>query len=259
MRKALIPMLASLALCGAATTAMVISSASAQPGPRKPMMVAMTMPGQELAANDMPPAGAPPGEASSRRDLRRPAPGDIAARMKQMCQDDFARETGRLAYLETRLNLTAAEQPLFQRWKDATLGVAHRQADQCAQRPVPQRQAAQRDQPQQGQPQNRTDRAMPSPADRMAREENRLKERLTDIQTERPALEAFYNALSPDQKMVLARGGMEDRGGGPRGMMDRHRFADAMGPRGPMGPGMMGRGAMGQGPTDRPPGPPQER
>ena len=34
MRKALVPMLVSLALCGAATTAMVISSANAQPGAR---------------------------------------------------------------------------------------------------------------------------------------------------------------------------------------------------------------------------------
>ena len=59
MRKALIPMLASLALCGAATTALVISTARAQPNTtdHKPMMVAAS--GVELAANDAP-ADAPP-------------------------------------------------------------------------------------------------------------------------------------------------------------------------------------------------------
>ena len=89
MHKALIPMLASLALCGAATTAMVMSTAHAQPSPHKPMMVAQT-------------DTAPPPPA--RRGFTRPAPADIADRMKQMCQDQVARETGRLAYLETRLD-----------------------------------------------------------------------------------------------------------------------------------------------------------
>jgi LTXXQ motif family protein len=239
MRKALIPMLASLALCGAATTAMVISSANAQPGPHKPMMVAMTAPDTELAANDSPPDGAPPGDP--RRDLRQQAPGDMAARMKLMCQDLYARQSGRLAYLEAKLNLTAAEQPLFLRWKDATLGVARRQADQCAPRPQRQGTAQGRQPAQQGQ--TRANRTMPSPADRMAREEDRLKERLADIQAERPALEVFYNALSPEQKMELARG---ERGDDRRGMMRHSRFAEAMGPRGPMG----------QRPMMGPPGPP---
>ena len=39
-----------------------------------------------------------------------------------------------LAYLETSLQLTATERPLFQRWKDAKLNIAHRHADTCAQR-----------------------------------------------------------------------------------------------------------------------------
>jgi hypothetical protein len=226
MRKALVPMFAALALCGAATTALVMSAAHAQPSPHKPMMVAQ--------ADTAPPA---------RRGLGRPAPGYIAARMKQMCQDQVARETGRLAYLETRLDLTASEQPLFQRWKDAVLGVARRHVDQCNQQ-VTQRQAERQPQGQATPPQNRP--APPSLTDRMAQEEDRLKQRLADIQAERPALEAFTNALSPTQKMELARA---DRGG-PRSMMRRFRFASAMGPRGGMGP--MG-GMPGQGPGAPPP------
>jgi hypothetical protein len=224
-------MFAALALCGAATTALVMSAAHAQPSPHKPMMVAQA------------------DTAPARRGLDRPAPGDIAERMKQMCQDQVARETGRLAYLETRLDLTASEQPLFQRWKDAVLGVARRHVDQCNQQ-ITQRQAER--QSSQGQtaplPQDRP--APPNLTDQMAREEDRLKRRLADIQAERPALDAFTNALSPTQKMELARA---DRGG-PRNMMRRSRFASAMGPRGRMGPmgGPMG-GMPGQGPGAPPP------
>ena len=262
MRKALIPMIVCLALCGAATTAMVISSARAQPGPHKPMMVAGAS-DLQLAANDAPsPDGAPPPP-----DLRRRAPADMAARLTQMCQDQLARQSGELAYTETKLNLTASEQPLFQRWKDARLGVARRHAEQCASRisqRLAQRQTNQGQNGQNNSAKPRTAANRPGPAERMAREEDRLKQRLADIDAERPALEAFTNALSPQQKMELERGGMGQHG--PRGMMMGHsRFAEAMGPRGPMGP--MGRGPMDRGPMGRPPmpldgadaPPPQER
>ena len=72
MRKALIPMLASLVLCGAATTALVISSARAQPSPHNPLMV--TAPGVQLAANDSAP---PPPRGMRDRD-----PAEMATRMK---------------------------------------------------------------------------------------------------------------------------------------------------------------------------------
>jgi hypothetical protein len=237
MRKALIPMLASLALCGAATTALVISTAHAQPSPHKPVMLAQ--------ADTSPPA---------RRGFNRPAPADMADRMKQMCQDQVARETGRLAYLETRLDLTSSEQPLFQRWKDATLGVAHRHADQCNQQVsqrLAQRQAAQAPQGQSSQA-PRNARSAANPTDRMAREEDRLKQRLADIEAVRPALDAFTNALSPTQKTELARA---NRGGTRNAMMRRSRFAGAFGQRGPRGP--MG-GPPGFGGPGAPP-PPQER
>ena len=50
MRKALVPMLASLALCGAATAALVATNARAAPTTtRKPVMVALVTPGTMLA------------------------------------------------------------------------------------------------------------------------------------------------------------------------------------------------------------------
>jgi len=230
MRKALVPMLVSLALCGGATTAMVISTARAQPGPRAPVMVAAnTSSGLQFAQNDAPPDGPPP------RDLRRRDTGDIADRMKQMCQDRYARETGELTYLQTSLQLTPAQQSAFQGWSQAKLGIARRHADACAQRPMPTRDRSQA-------------RTMPGPADMMSRQEDRLKERVADIEAERPALEALYNALSPQQRMELMHASHPDHMGG------HHMFADARGPRGPMG-GPMNRAPYG---PDAPP-PPSER
>ena len=44
MRKALFPMIASLALCGAATAALVATNARAEQGGRKPVMIALVTP-----------------------------------------------------------------------------------------------------------------------------------------------------------------------------------------------------------------------
>ena len=215
MRKALIPVLASLALCGAAATAFVISSANAQPGSdaRKPLMMAQQNgPGQQ------------------RGMMRGGAPGDMAARMQQMCKDGVARQTAQLAFLETKLELTSAQQASFQRWKNVKLDIAKRRAGQCAQRPATQ---------------NLDQR--PSPAERMARQEDRLKQRLTDIQAERPALDAFYNSLSQAQKSTLDQTGRGGRGG----MMHRAAFMHRGGQQGPMqGPG-------GHGMPSGPDGPPR--
>src|SRR5690242_5715657 len=126
MRKALVPMLASLVLCGAATAALVATNARAAPtNTRKPVMVALVAPGTILAQNS-------PAPGREMRDMRLPA--DMAAHMKRMCEDHYAREVGRMAYLETRLKLTPAEQPLFARWKDVSLDIAKRRSADCGQR-----------------------------------------------------------------------------------------------------------------------------
>jgi len=171
-------MLASLVLCGAATAALVATNArAAQTNTRKPVMVALVAPGTMLAQNS-------PAPGREMRDMRLPA--DMAAHMKRMCEDHYAREVGRMAYLETRLKLTPAEQPLFARWKDVSLDIAKRRSADCGQR------VAQRD------------RKEPSLVDRMGREEEMLKKRLADLDAERPVLAALYNALSPDQREDLS-------------------------------------------------------
>jgi hypothetical protein len=220
MRKSLLTLLVSLALCGAAMAAIIATNARAQ-GAHKPAMVAM-VPGLQLAANDSAHGTMMRGGA-----MRMPPPAEMAARRKQMCREFYAHTAGGLAYTEAKLDLTAAQQPLFARWKTVKLDIAKRREGACDA--------------------GRRDAARPGPVDRMARREARLKRRLADLDNERPVLEAFYNALTPAQKTEFAIGG---RAHG-MGMMGQRRFAG--------GPRMMGR-MMGSGPMGmdgaRPPGAP---
>ena len=210
MRKALVPMLASLALCGAATAALVATNARAAPtNTRKPVMVALVAPGTILAQNSPAPPGA--------REMRMPP--DMAQNMKRMCEDDYAREAGRMAYVEARLKLTSAQQPLFARWKDVSLDIAKRRSADCAQR-VMQR-----------------DRKEPSVVDRMGREEDMLKRRIADLDAERPVLGALYTALSTEQREALSPGRRHMMAGGMMGDGEQFRHPPMeMGDRPPPAP-----------------------
>jgi LTXXQ motif family protein len=247
MRKALLPMIASLALCGAATGALIATNASAAGTPKKPVMVAMVgSPSIGMTTAAAPDMGPPPGALMD-------APGDMGgagpmdgkmrerfrAHMAQMCKDMYAHKVGEMAFLETKLALTPAQAPLFARWKQVNLDIAQHRSGECDTRlsKAGERKAGDR----------------PSMVDRMAREEEMLKTRLANLEVERPALAALYNVLTPDQRAELGHAGM---GGQPMmrnmmmGMMARRR---GMGPMG--GPGM---GPMGHGPADAPPPPPPQ-
>jgi len=204
MRKAFFPLVASLLLCGAATGALVVAtSARAQNETHKPVMLAQNTETSPAASPDM-------------RRMRRFNPADLAAFHKQRCEDGYARAVGRVAYLETRLNLTGAQQSLFAAWRSTRLGIAKREADACAQRDVSQA------------------RQETSPVDRMARMEDRLKQRIADLDAERAPFAALYNALSPDQRKALAPGhhmmqrGMGRHQGMGRGMMRRNMEPEPM-------------------------------
>jgi hypothetical protein len=194
MRKAFVPLLASLLLCGAATGALVAPGAQAQTGTRNPVMLAQN--------TEMP--------AANMGRMHRFNPADMAARHKQRCEDGYARSVGRMAYLEARLNLTGSQQSLFSAWRSVKLDIAKRHADTCAQRDVSQ-----------------VGKEV-SPVDRMARMEDRLKKRIADLDAERPAFAALYSALSPDQQKALTphrhgmmhgRHGMRGHGMMGQGMM----------------------------------------
>ena len=256
MRKALLPMIASLALCGAATGALIATNARAAQTPKKPVMVAMvTTPGLGDTAAPAPGEGGlmmdAPGDMGS--GMPGPMLGKMGERMRahlaQMCKDMYAHKVGEMAFLETKLALTPAQAPLFAHWKQVNLDIAQHRSGECSTRTdkIGEKIAA------------RKVGERPSPVDRMAREEEMLKTRLANLEAERPALAALYNALTPDQRKELGRGGMGDH---PMmrhmmmGMMDHRR---GMGPMsmGPMGmrPGM---GPMDHGPADAPPPPPPQ-
>lgn len=221
MRKALFPMVASLALCGAATAALLATNARAEQGARKPVMIALVTPekGNALAAPRAEGGGLP----DVREDMAEP-------RREQVCKVLYARKAGELAFLEANLSLSANQAPLFARWKQASLDVAKQHESDCSGRKRPKEARGQRF----------------NVVDRLALEEDLLKRRLLDIQAERPALTALYAALTPAQKREFGEGELRRLGGRMMmlGMMDR--------PHPGMGPGPMGRGPMGSGPWEAP-------
>lgn len=230
-------MVASLALCGAATAALIATNASAaqsgdQSG-RKPVMIALMTPG----SLDKPTAAAPGDDGASTAPHQR-IMRDLGARRAQICKDLYARKVGDMAFLETKLSLTASQAPLFARWKQASLDIAKQHQGDCE---APEHARGTR----------------PSMVDRLTMEEDLLKKRLADIQAERPSLTALYNSLTPAQKEELGHNGMRRMAGRMHmmlGMMDGPRQNQNMGfmmrhdgpPNGPM------NGPMG-GPPEPPP------
>ncbi len=198
-----------------------------------------------VAAQPQRPAATQAGPAA--RDTVRaqrpaPSPEQIAQRRAQMCKDMSARAAGRLAYLETRLELTPAQRGAFNKWRDVRLAAAGQRAQACATAPV-----------RQGRGAANAQATRPSPVDRMARQEQMLRQRLATLTAERPALEALYNALTPDQRARFQPDAGARRGMGPGMRQGQMRGRPGMmqgrmgGPRG----GMM-RGAP-RGPNGGPP------
>ena len=242
MRKSLLTLSLALMLGAGATAITLATGASAQGAPDRPMM------GQAQ------PGG--PGMGRMQRGTP-PTPEQRAARRADMCQNLHARVAGQLASLEVRLELTANQRAAFNKWRDTRLASAKRRAENCASMPAMPGRG--------GRDAQNAQAAPPSPVERMTRQEQRLRQRLSDIQAERPALEALYNSLSPEQRQKFAAVGGPRNGmgrGGPRariGMMMRDRMGG--GPRGPMG-GMRGPGGPGgpgpMGPGMAPPPPPPQ-
>jgi len=230
MRKALLPMIASLALCGAATGALIATNAHAEQSGRKPVMLGVV--GQDaLSGGD---AAAPSQEGGP--DMMQ----DRAAHRAQFCTVMYARKVGEMAFLEARLSLSGSQQPLFEHWKQVNLDVAKQHEGDCTT----------------GHEHHKPGER-PSVVDRLNHEETMLKKRLADIDAEKPTLTAFYESLSPQQKEEFGRAAMH-RMAERMGMMGRRPGPGMGGPmgHGPMGgpPGPMGPGPMG----DAPPPPPAQ-
>jgi hypothetical protein len=223
-------MIASLALCGAATVALIATNANAEQSTvHKPVM---TVVGQDELAGDDTAAPAPDGGSP---DMMR----DDGHRRAEFCKAMYAHQVGELAFTEVQLSLTPAQQPLFEHWKQASLDIAKQREGDCGTR-------------ERHKPGER-----PNVLDRLNREETMLKTRLANLDAQKPSLTAFYESLSPQQKQEFGRAAMHRMAERMHMMMGMMGRRPGMG--GPMGRGPMGGPPMGPGPMgDAPPPPPAQ-
>lgn len=104
---------------------------------------------------------------------------------KERCIDRIAHEAGLLAYTEVKLDLTPEQRPLWDKLNAAAQAGIEKQRQVCAT-------IGTEDHP-------------PTVLDREARVEQLLAARLALLQSTRPALEALYGALTPEQRALLDR------------------------------------------------------
>lgn len=105
---------------------------------------------------------------------------------QKMCVERYARNAARLAYLEAKLALTEQQRAAWNKWRQIKLDGAEQRRTACLQH-------------------QRKEGANLTAVEREARIEKILSSRLAQLQASRPALQAVYEALSPEQKAVFDR------------------------------------------------------
>jgi hypothetical protein len=105
---------------------------------------------------------------------------------QRACTERYARIAGRLAYLEAKLELTADQRPLWDKWRDAVISGADQHRALCRQSPF-------------------RSGAHATIVERQAYFGRVTAARAQALQTAQPALEALYQALSPEQREMLDR------------------------------------------------------
>jgi hypothetical protein len=104
---------------------------------------------------------------------------------RERCEERLAHRAGIIAYTVSKLNLTAEQKPLWDKLNGAVESAADKERALCANLPA-----------QAGQGQATI-------LDRMSRREQFLSARLQGLQQARPALEALYQVLTPEQKAII--------------------------------------------------------
>jgi hypothetical protein len=103
---------------------------------------------------------------------------------KQICTERYAREAGFLAYIGAKLDLTAQQQPLWDKYHQAMLDSFGKLRDVCVT--------------------NKSARHWSLTAlERRDRMDRTLSAKLDALHATRPALEALYQSLSPEQRALL--------------------------------------------------------
>ena len=140
------------------------------------------------------PAQGTPGMGGMRGMMGREGMGPMGHRMREMmnrspkdrCEERLARRAGFIAYTVAKLNLTAQQKPLWDKLNASMQSAGDKERQLCDKLPA--------EAGSQGQG---------TILDRMSRREQFLQARLQAMQQTRPALEALYNALTPEQQAVV--------------------------------------------------------
>jgi hypothetical protein len=103
---------------------------------------------------------------------------------ESMCKEGYAREAGFLAYLGAKLDLTPAQQPLWDNYYKSMLDSAGKLRQVCLDNAGP-------------------PTSPPTALTRRDRMEKFLTARLDFLHATRPQLEALYQDLSPEQRAIL--------------------------------------------------------
>ncbi|MBV8890051.1 MAG: Spy/CpxP family protein refolding chaperone [Alphaproteobacteria bacterium] len=104
---------------------------------------------------------------------------------QQQCEERLARRAGMIAYVVAKLNLTADQRPAWDKLQGILQAGADKQRQLCAG-------LKPRDQ-----------RGAETVLDRLDQRQQFLSARLDTIQQVKPALQAFYQALTPDQRAIV--------------------------------------------------------
>jgi hypothetical protein len=103
---------------------------------------------------------------------------------QERCIDRLARRAAHLAYVETKLNLTAQQQPLWDKVQSVAQTEEQKERQLCA---------------------GLKPGAESTMLDRMDRMQQFLSARLEGLQAARPAVQALYQALTPEQQAIFNR------------------------------------------------------
>jgi hypothetical protein len=154
-----------------------------------------------LYAQAGPPMGEPKGAEGDRGEPGRGRwpmmPSTMMYRMmtdrdpQEWCLDRLAHRAARYAYIEVKLNLTVEQQPLWDKVQSAAHTEEQQERQLCAAlKPGTE----------------------PTELERMDRMQQLLQARLNGLQAAKPAVQALYQALTPEQQAILnrpfGRGGM---------------------------------------------------
>jgi len=164
-----------------------------------------------LAQSAAPAPSAAPGPMPMRHFDR----AEMQKHIGEMCQNRYAGAVGHLASLEVRLDLTAVQKPLFNRWRDSILSAAKERVADCQNFKLPDEKL--------------------SIVDHAKMHEKMLQARLDILKAQMPALEALNASLTDDQQRIFRHaamhvmmehrggmmGGMHGMRGGPMFMMRR--------------------------------------